>query len=77
MIGTLKIVVGVAVGVLIAAAAIYMWNAWQQDRADKAFAAACLAKDTKDVAERLWALGARSDADLYRCVELRRIYNVH
>jgi hypothetical protein len=26
---------------------------------------------------RFWALGARSAADLYRCVELRRIYNVH
>jgi len=61
----LKVAAGAVLGVVIIAA----WYTWRQDAADKAFVAACLAKDN---AAAMYALGRTTDADFFDCIEIRR-----
>ena len=61
----MKVSAGVVLGVVVIAA----WYVWRQDAADKAFVAACLAKDA---AAAMHALSRTTDADIFDCIEIRR-----
>ena len=61
----LKVAAGGVLGVVVIAA----WYTWRQDAADKAFVAACLAKDH---AAAMYALGRTTDANNVDCIEIRQ-----
>jgi hypothetical protein len=52
---------------LLGVVVIAAWYTWRQDAADKAFVAACLAKDH---AAAMYALGRTTDADFFDCIEI-------
>jgi hypothetical protein len=63
------LVLKIAAGVVLGAVIIAAWITWRQDAANKAFTAACLAKDH---AAAMYALLRTTDADIYACMDIRR-----
>jgi len=64
-----QLILKVSAGVVLSVVVIAAWYTWTQDAADKAFVAACLAKDHTAA---MYALGRTTDADIFDCIEIRR-----
>jgi hypothetical protein len=64
----MNLLLKISAGILLAAVVIAAWNTWRRDAEDRAFSVACLGND---YAAELYALGRTSDADIYRCIDLR------